>query len=216
MPDQIFISHSREDGDLLDELDRVFGKVGLKQYRASFEDQIPPVSETLKSEINRSVGMFVVLGRRAQAKTHTMIWIGWEAGIAIQSGIPVWILEDVKSNVKQPIPSFTDYVLWNSQEGDQKRTLRDIIEKEFVVGDSTKPSEQIEPKAEETRFGNSRRNNANVRNSTVCETVRNLSCPYESCGEEFNIRFEDTTKFNCPSCRQTVILEESDSGIYSY
>ena len=216
MPDQIFISHSREDEDLLDELDRVFGKVGAKQYRASFEDQNPPVSQTLKREINQSAGMFVVLGRRAQAKTHTMIWIGWEAGIAIQSGIPVWILEDVQSKVKQPIPSFTDHVLWDSQDSEQKRTLRDIIEREFVVGDTTTPSTKIEPQTSETGFRNTNRNGATVRDSTVSETVRSLSCPYESCGEEFNIRFEDVNKFNCPSCRQVIVLEKDNSGIHSY
>ncbi len=216
MSDQIFISHSREDKDLLDELDRVFGKVGLKQYRASFEDQSPAVSEDLKSQINDSVGMFVVLGRRAQAKTHTMIWIGWEAGIAIQAGIPVWILEDMQSNVTQPIPSFTDYVLWNSQENKQKRILRDVIENEFVNSRSRDVTEYFEPQTKDSNsLVGQNRNNANVRNSQVNKETQGIRCPYDDCGEKFVIRFEGPSEFNCPSCRQAVVLEE-ESDPYSW
>jgi len=215
MTDQIFVSHSKEDKELLDELDRVFGKARLKQYRASFEDQSPPVSEDLKSQINNSVGMFVVLGRRAQAKTHTMIWIGWEAGIAIQSGIPVWILEDVQSRVTLPIPSFTDYVLWDSREGQQKRVLRDVIEDQFADSGTTEIDNYEKLDAKESNWGDSR-NNANVGKSEVIESSRGIQCPHENCGEKYIIRFEGTAEFNCPSCRQTVILEEDDSGVLNY
>lgn len=211
MPDQIFISHSREDENLLHVLDQVFGKVGLKQYRASFEDQSPPVSGELKSQINDSVGMFVVLGRRAQAKTHTMIWIGWEAGIAIQAGIPVWILEDVQANVTEPIPSFTDYVLWNSQDDDQKRILRDVIETEFVRGNSQHVDDYFEPSTKDSFRGRGR-NNANVRDSRVTTGIQGITCPYDDCGEGFGVRFEGPNEFNCPSCRQAIVLEEDDSN----
>lgn len=208
MSDQIFISHSKDDEELLNELDRVFGKVGLKQYRASFEDQTPPVSEELKEQINNSVGVFVVLGRKAQAKTHTMIWIGWEAGIAIESGLPVWILEDVKSDVKQPIPSFTDYILWDSRSTDQKRVLRDIIEEEFVRANNTTPTNYQEPDQKESRWM-SPRNDASFRESEVSEKVQGIECPYEDCGQKFSIRFEGPSEFNCPSCRQAIVLENT-------
>jgi len=211
MPDQIFISHSRDDETLLDELDRVFGKVGLKQYRASFEDQTPPVSEDLKNQINESVGMFVVLGKRAQSQTHTMIWIGWEAGIAIQSGLPVWILEDVQSNVTEPIPSFTDYVLWDSNQTEQKRVLRDIIEEEFVRTNSTTPSNYQNPYTKDSVYAGNSRNNANVRDSEVSEEIQGIQCPYDSCGEQYVLRFEGPSEFNCPSCRKTIVLDEEDS-----
>lgn len=214
MADQIFISHSREDTDLLDELDRVFGKVGLKQYRASFEDQIPPVSKNLKNQINESRGMFVVLGRRAQAQTHTMIWIGWEAGIAIQAGIPVWIVNDIKSNVELPIPSFTDYVLWDSQDDEQKRTLRDVIHSEFVDGEPSSPSDYEKPgKVEEGIGFTSNRNRANVRESWVVSHLRGIECPYEGCGERYAIRFEGPIEFNCPACRRAIILDDSESRL---
>lgn len=213
MAEQIFISHSREDTELLDELDRVFGKVGLKQYRASFEDQTPPVSENLKAEIRNSVGMFVVLGRRAQAKTHTMIWIGWEAGIATEAGIPIWILEDVQSNVKQPIPSFTDYVLWNSRSDEQKRLLRDVIETEFVDGNLPTPTEVVSPETKDGGWVGSSRNTANVMESEVTDEVRKFTCPYDNCGEEYVIRFSGPSEFNCPSCRQTVVLEPNQNSM---
>ena len=206
MPDQIFISHSRDDTNLLDELDRVFGKAGLKQYRASFEDQAPPVSEDLKTQINQSVAMFVVLGRQAQAKTHTMIWIGWEAGIAVQSGIPVWILEDIQARVTQPIPSLSDFVLWDSRDKNQHRILRDILELEFIRGENATPEIFYTPPKKNTHSwsGSHSRNNASYRNSEVSEKTRGVICPYESCGERYLIRFEGVADFNCPSCRQTV------------
>lgn len=209
MTDQIFVSHSREDTELLEEFDRVFGKVGLKQYRASFEDQQPPVSEELKNQIVQSNAVFVVLGRQAQAKTHTMIWIGWEAGVAVQNNIPVWIFEDIQSRVKLPIPSFTDYVLWDSRDDDQKRILRDVIEDEFVKGNQERPGSFSAPTTKDTRWGVSNRNSANVRESEVVQEVKGIRCPYESCGEMFAIRFKGPDEFNCPSCRQAIVFEEA-------
>lgn len=214
MADQIFISHSREDTDLLDDLDRVFGKVGLKQYRASFEDQIPPVSDNLRNQINASKGIFVVLGRYAQGKTHTMIWIGWEAGIAIQAGIPVWIINDINSNVKLPIPSLTDYVLWDSRDEEQKRVLRDVIETEFVGSEPSQPGEYKELFRRDSAMSFSSRNNANVRESEVVAHSRGVQCPYKGCGERYAIRFEGPEEFDCPSCRQTIGFEETQSRFY--
>lgn len=206
MSEQIFVSHSKDDEKLLQKLDQVFGKVGLKQYRASFEDQVPPVSEELKDQINNSAAVFVVLGRKAQAKTHTMIWIGWEAGIAIQSDLPVWILEDVQSDVTQPIPSFTDYILWDSREVEQKRILRDIIAEEFIQSNRTTPSKYTNPNQKEVRWGDSR-NKAYVSESRVSKKTWGIQCPYANCGQKFTIRFEGPNEFNCPSCRQTITLD---------
>jgi len=210
MSDQIFVSHSQEDEDLLLELDKVFGKVGLKQYRASFEDQMPPVSQNLNNEITRSVGMFVVLGRRAQAKTHTMIWIGWEAGVAIHSGIPVWIVEDIHSEVTEPIPSFTDYVLWDSDKDEQKRILRDVLEEEFVERDVPRQQSGFQILDTLNRGWGSSRNSAKPRNSKVTDKMAGVQCPYDDCGEIYTIRFEDAGEFNCPSCRQAISIEEHD------
>jgi hypothetical protein len=217
MKDQIFVSHSKDDEELLHELDKVFGKVGLKQYRASFEDQEPPVSQELKDQINDSVAMFVVLGRRAQSQTHTMIWIGWEAGVAIQAGIPVWILEDIQSKVEEPIPSFTDYVLWDSRDDDQKRVLRDLIENKFVRGDSQEPSGNFTLEKATTGIqipgqNRYRRNTASVSESEVSEVFLGVRCPYESCGEEYTIRFVGPNGFNCPSCRKAVKIRDQDDS----
>ena len=216
MAGQIFISHSRDDENLLDELDRVFGKLPMKQYRASFEDQSPPVSADLKNEINESAAMIVVLGRNAQAKTHTMIWIGWEAGVAAEAGIPVWILEDVSSNVTEPIPSFTDYVLWDSQDREQKRILRDVLERDFVTSSHSEPDEYETPRKEDVNWGSPQRNSANPIESTISTDIQGIRCPYDSCGEEFAIRFEGPTDFNCPSCRHKIVLEDDNSDTFSW
>lgn len=208
MASQVFISHSRKDEEHLLQLDRVFGKAEIGQYRANFEDQSPPVSEDLKQEINRSRAMFVVLGPNAEAATHTMIWIGWEAGIATQQGIPVWILEDVHSKVEMPIPSLTHYVFWNSKEESQQKLLRDLIESRLGRVKVAKVSPR---KYRETELPEDFERNKDITGELALTSDPNLiRCPEEGCGEEYYLFFDEPKEFNCPSCRYSIRLGQSE------
>lgn len=198
MTGQIFISHSRHDEKLLEELDRVFGPAGVGQYRANITNQSPPVSEDLKEEIRQSIGVFVLLGPEAEARAHTKSWIAWEAGVAAQLEQPIWILEDVKSTVKMPIPSFTDYVLWDSTEESKRKKLRDILKSEFI-------NEGDDPVVELTglvEHPDGARGPQVHHHAELSMNPRMTSCPYRNCGEEFKIWFEEPATFNCPSCRR--------------
>lgn len=201
--DQIFISHSKDDTDLLDELDRVFGKTGTKQYRASFEDQSAPVSEDLAEEINDSRAMFVVLGPNAHAKEHTKIWIGWEVGIAVQRNIPVWIIEDISSQARMPIPGVTDYIMWNSDHGVDRRMFRDIIESEFGLQNQTYSEVALAAEGLE----NPERNTDIEGSVELRSQPRYTKCPYSECGERFKIWIKGTENINCPSCRKSFNLD---------
>jgi hypothetical protein len=197
---QIFISHSQHDQDLLDQLNRVFGNSNISQYKASFEDQEEPVSESLRNEIRKSQAMFVVLGPHAQKREHTKIWIGWEAGIAAQLGKPIWILEDVNTQVQMPIPSFSDYILWDSTDSSQHRNLRDLMESEFGLRDAT---DENRVRVHSSDHDQHRNVNIEEDSEVILQPTR-LTCPYGTCGEHFRIWFEVPERFNCPSCKQVI------------
>lgn len=208
MPQQVFISHSKRDEDLLSELRRVFSSANIKAYEASFEDQVPPVSETLKTEINDSQALLLLLGPEADGREVTMIWIGWEAGIALQQGIPVWVLEDVNAQVEMPIPSLTHYLLWDSSNPDQQKTFRNIIKAQ--IGDSNQTSQVIHRPAQ----GVAQPLPELVRNAEIGGTPEvssapyEIYCPYDSCGERFLIWCGLHEALNCPACRQPIELFE--------
>lgn len=203
---QIFISHSKDDDELIQAINEIFGNSSIRQHRASFERHSTPISGDLKKEINESSGLFVVLGRNAQIRQHTMIWIGWEVGIATQLEIPVWIMEDVNSQLENPIPSFTDYVLWDSREEDHRRKLRNIIETKFIDEQIERPDHDlILEKGSGNVFGNVR-NFARPIGPSIADSPKVATCPWESCGENFRIRFNDIQSFNCPACRKQISI----------
>lgn len=197
---QVFISHSQDDQDLLDVLNRVFGNSSISQYRASFEDQSDPVSDHLMEEIKKSRAMFVVLGPQAQKQEHTKIWIGWEAGIAAQLGKPIWILEDINSQIEMPIPSFSDYILWDSSDDDEHRVLRDVMESEFGFRDETEEPSRANISSDYDAGRNiSINEDCEIRHQPV-----SITCPYDSCGERFRIWFRGPDRFNCPACARVI------------
>ena len=197
---QVFISHSQDDEDLLDVLNIVFGNSSISQYRASFEQQSDPVSEHLLEEIKKSRAMFVVLGPQAQKQEHTKIWIGWEAGIAAELGIPIWILEDINTQIKMPIPSFSDYVLWDSSNEDEHRVLRNILESELGFRDETEePSSANISSDHEAGRNISVDEDCEIRNQPVL-----ITCPYDNCGERFRKWFRGPRRFNCPACARVI------------
>lgn len=200
MPQQIFISHSKADKNLLDELAIPFANTSVKRFIAGFEDLEKPVNEYLQKEIRQSRAIFVVLGPNARAKEHTKLWIAWEVGIATQFNIDVWVFEDVNSPVHMPIPSLTDYLLWDSKNDQQKRELRDILENEFLQyeGQSRAGHYRLESAKE------GKRNVAVEDRTDLLEAPITVICPYDGCGAEFNVRFDGVPHFNCPVCRQAV------------
>jgi hypothetical protein len=146
--------------------------------------------------------MFVVLGPHAQKQEHTKIWIGWEAGVAAQLGKPIWILEDVNTQVQMPIPSFSDYILWDSTDSSQHQDLRDLMESEFGLREAT---EENRVRVHSSNHDLNR--NVNIEGDSEIELrPSNLVCPYETCGERFRIWFKGPERFNCPSCRQVISI----------
>jgi len=121
---QIFISHSKLDKEFCDRFDTtVIARVeGIKGFRSEFEEIWPPAWKTIRDQMNRSVAMFLLIGKElvkmqdessrssetAQRWKYTQNWIAYEVGLACQKGIHVWVLcDDVLINF--PIPYFTHY-----------------------------------------------------------------------------------------------------------
>lgn len=203
--DQIFISHSQKDDGLLRQLDSVFGNSGVSQYKASFEKQQPPVSEALRMEIEESSALFVLLGPNACSLQHTKVWIGWEVGVASECRIPIWVLEDVNTQIEMAVPSFSNYILWDSSDRSQQRNLRDILESEYSNRDAV---EDQTIRGYKTNYNRSR----NVQIADDSELILSptyMSCPYDSCGEHFRIWFEGPEEFNCPACAQVISIFQS-------
>lgn len=201
MANQIFISHSKANKDLLDELAIPFANAGVKRFIAGFEDIEEPANETIQEKIQRSCAIFVVIGPNAKEREHTKLWIAWEVGIATQSNKDVWVLEDINSPVHMPIPSLSNYLLWDSKDGQQKRELRDLIETEFDYG----PQDRVRSAVlRPTKDG--KRDVPVEGENTLSETPRGTECPHGGCGATFNLRFQGVSQFNCPVCRRAVTV----------
>jgi hypothetical protein len=212
MTEQIFLSHSKDDNKQLNAIDATFGKSLLKTYQANFENQNIPVSQDIKKEIEKSKVMVVLLGPNAQAKEVTKIWISWEIGLMIQQGKPVWVLEDYRSKVDMPVPDLTHYLIWDIENTDHRKFLRDIMEGLYVsqtVDQLKNLAEVVGESLNRTMYhGRSPRVR---RNKTKDELFDTIECPYVGnqggdriCGQTFKLVNQELDKITCPSCRQPI------------
>lgn len=203
MSSQIFLSHSRHDEELLNAVADVFSKSGLKSYKAGFEQLGSPPSKTLKKEIENSVAMIVILGENADQRHYTKTWMAWEIGIATEVGIPIWVMEDVNRSVDMVVPYLTDYWLWDSNDEEQRRELRDVIDGKYRL--SNRILESIGDALREQR--NQNRRIAGLDPEEKEERGQKIKCPHERCGLKFRLRSMVPSTFDCPACRKEISLQ---------
>lgn len=189
---QIFISHTKKDKEFCDEFDIIIARAGIKAFRSEFEDIETPAWRTIKEEMNKSVALFFLVGKKLLASQslrlpdwqYTQNWIAYEIGLACQKGIDVWaICESYYINF--PMPYINNYILGGLKEQNVFKYLRSILEM-YIKGGSF----EFPYKVASQNFG--------------------VICPHLNCGAQFNLhkRKESTFGIKCPQCLKVIVFRK--------
>ncbi len=193
---QVFVSHTKKDGEFCDAFDRVCARVGIKAFRSEFETISTPAWKTIKEAMNNSIALFFLVGKELIKSQdlndpewrHTQNWIAYEMGSACQLGIDVWaICDDVKINF--PMPYINNYLTVSLKHRPAFDYLKSVLTKYKKGKTFTFP------------FKNP---------SNIMPSGRNLGirCPYENCKMEFNfhVKMPAGSEATCPQCLKTMVF----------
>ena len=185
---QIFLSHTKDDVEFLDKFDRAVARVGIKAFRSEFETIKIPQWKTIKEAMDKSIAMFLLVGKQLVAHQasptpdwkYTQNWIAYEMGLACERGIDAWVCcDDVEINF--PVPYFNNYACWGISTKTNFDWLKGVLE---------------------------------LYNSGVTYTApiagRYIHCPHKDCGIDFNLHstLPAGTTINCPQCLRGMVFEK--------
>jgi hypothetical protein len=129
MPNQIFVSHSRYDKEMVASFDRVFARTGIRSVCMEFERRNSPEWKEIKDAVCQSLATFVLLGQNINRSIYTQNWVAFEVGLACATNKRVWVFQQDGSTVNFPIPYATDFMLYDSLENKEVFDyIRAIIE----------------------------------------------------------------------------------------
>ena len=109
----IFVSHSRRDLDLINEVKRALGVV---DYSPIIYEDLPPDLKAgpdmtnIKNLINQSELVFIFLTQNAFSTNHTLTWIQYEDHISSMMNKPVILFQSINQPPVSPVIYFTDLV----------------------------------------------------------------------------------------------------------
>lgn len=188
----IFLSHTRLDKEFCDKLDNAAASEGVRRFRSEFETLQAPAWRTIKREIDQSSALFLLVGNelvRAQESSlsdwkYTQNWIAYEVGLACNRGIDVWVWCEAEK-INFPVPYLNNYVL-QGFGAYREKDYGDIGMVRYVL-----------------------RQYKRGRNFPLGWHKREISCPHETCGAQFNLHsvlFKDST-FLCPTCLKEIVID---------
>jgi hypothetical protein len=96
---QIFVTHSREDRDGVDFINKAFAstKVEAKYEEIEAIVQGRRTAAQIARDIVQSNALFALLGKEVEQLRHTRDWVAWESGVAagaaFQSNKDIWVFE---------------------------------------------------------------------------------------------------------------------------
>jgi TIR domain len=85
MPDQIFLSHSKDDREIVEYFANKFDDTGIKPVRMEYEKwsrKGKPNWRWIRNEILKSKALFLILTNNIVARVHTHNWVAFEIGVA--------------------------------------------------------------------------------------------------------------------------------------
>ena len=112
MTDQIFISHSSKDHEIVDYFIEKFDDTDIKPIRMEYEKwsrKGKPNWIWIKDEIQRSKALFLILTKNIVKKEFTQNWVAFEIGVAsmCDSQVPVFVFRE--ENIDFPVPFLNHY-----------------------------------------------------------------------------------------------------------
>jgi len=118
----IFVSHSNKDEEIINFFTKIFANSKVQAIYEEFEKILGKeiTSEKIQSDINQSNAVFILLSENTQSLPHTRDWILWEAGMASNKDIWVFIPADINMNLNIITPKLTHLVLYRLDKNWQR------------------------------------------------------------------------------------------------
>ena len=131
----VFVSHTKDDKDLLVWFDQAFAReqVNAIRFELEFEAQKQDPIHELHSRLKNSNALFVLLSPRLLSRStlHTSNWVSAETGMARALGKPIWVFERWDSPIGFPVPFVNHFVRLPPGEPSEQplyfQLVRDII-----------------------------------------------------------------------------------------
>jgi hypothetical protein len=183
-PVQIFESHSKLDEETCNQFDIAAAREGVKVFRSEYEAIAAPAWETIKTEMERSRALFLLIGpelvksqnQGSQDWKFTQNWIAYEVGLACALGIDVWVVcNNVEINF--PVPYLNNYSIGSIQtkaDGFERDVLQNYLQgKSYPFGYNEK---------------------------------KKLFCLHKDCGAKYNFHnvMDVDSTVDCPTCLQKI------------
>jgi hypothetical protein len=108
-----FISHSGKDIEIVEEVLTVFKHHGRRPYKIITEDELSRTPDPhwlyIKSWIQKSDAVFLILSGGITEQEHTQNWVAFEVGVAAGCNPPKPVIAIKGEDVVIPIPYLTHY-----------------------------------------------------------------------------------------------------------
>lgn len=212
---KIFISHSKKDAQLVENIKQFLENVGHTPIIEEFipqEKQRAIPYEEITDNVKKSEWVFLFLTDNIVETEYTRNWVSFEIGVASCVCNKVFVFERLGKPLSYPIPYVTDYVLFNPDK------VNDIL--------------QIQKFAKNLGKNNSKSVLAGLGAGAVIGSVAgpigivigsifgllsghvlssdsqepyNITCIH--CNTHFNYHSPGIKNFNCPCCRKPLCVE---------
>jgi hypothetical protein len=190
MPEQIFISHSRNDKKIVtyfvDKVKDIDTKAVLMEYESeSLSRGDRPKWMWIRDEILKSKALFLILTKNIAEKTHTQNWVAFEIGVASTRSPVIPVLLFKEQNVNFPVPFVSHY--FDKAFFDIKYLLKDSSDPESSVSDHVTTESYID---------------VLIKNPTIgLRDKETIKCP--KCFLRFHY-WGNENMFNCPCCSNAI------------
>jgi hypothetical protein len=180
----IFVSHSSRDTNGIEFVRSLCTATGVRAHFYSWDGTAPPHGTTIKERIGQSDSLLVLLSPQLEDSHASIAWVGFEVGVAIGLGRPVWVLErQIGSGhpgiVRVPVPGLTGYL---ERPGSLDTAQTEPYYSLVAQGGKGTP---VHPKG---------------------GTIRRMTCPRDDCQSEY-YEYHVGPLVVCPICRKEIRTE---------
>jgi len=198
----IFLSHSRLDSRIITIFNNTFTGTEVKPIFMEYENFVNPPWSAIKSSIESSSALFVLLSNSLRASDFTQNWVSYEVGIADEAHKEIWVFEDINNQAIFPIPKVDHYVLYDANYSESLNYLKTIIRSYALNYDAAVGLGLLSLLAFANPLvalvGAAIGSQVNI---PVRPTGTSITCCYPNCRITFQYH-NLLTNIRCPSCRQ--------------
>lgn len=180
----VFVSHSKDDVDQINYIEKAIFNVGLTPKLMELEEMgtkypAERITDIIRSNWDENTkAIVVVLGRNLEhpqtaTPQFTHNWVNFEVGVAAACKKPVWVFEDFNEFIQFPIPYVSDYCRYTLGNKEHLLNIGNFLDQ------SIRFPEQY-----------------SRRRLTNCKFCNASYCIWDS-----------QKDLNCPVCRQNIVIQ---------